>query len=164
MINKQQFSHYLPKDFDQFDCVKISPLFYLILLFVLRGYIVWLMSITNFKDRVGVIEWVYPDPLLFYTSLLSGAIGVIVLLVMSLRRPDAANWVKVCWRHIRTLLTIALCFDWLITVGAYFSDIIYQLSLVFIHGVIVMIAVVVLYSSQRININVNEFPEKLPEK
>ncbi|WP_345530678.1 DUF2919 family protein [Thalassotalea piscium] len=163
MNNKHRFAHYLPSDFDQFDCVKLSKIFYLLLLIILRGYIVWIMSITNFKDRVSVIEWVYPEPILFYTSLISGIIGLFVLLIISLRRPDAPNWIKKCWYNIRHFFAVALCFDWLVNLAAYFYDILYALPLIIIYGVFVVIALIVLYSNTRIKINVEEFPEKLPD-
>ncbi|GHF01808.1 DUF2919 family protein [Thalassotalea profundi] len=163
MNNRQRFARYMPNDFDQFDCVKISKFFYLFLVFILRGYIVWIMSVTNFNDRVGVIEWVYPDPILFYTSLLSGVVGLFVVLIMSLRRPDAQSWVKKCWQNIRAFLAVALCFDWIIILGAYFYGILYELPVIIIHGVFVMIAIVILYSNKRIQINIEEFPEKLPD-
>lgn len=163
MDNRQRFAQFMPNDFDQFDCVKLSKFFYLLLVFILRGYIVWIMSVTNFNDRVGVIEWVYPDPLLFYTSLVSGFIGLFVLLIMSLRRPDAPVWVKKCWQHIRAFLAVALCFDWIVNLVAYFYDILYQLPVVIIHGLLVIIALFFLYSNKRLQINVEEFPEKLPD-
>ncbi|MGB1199047.1 MAG: DUF2919 family protein [Thalassotalea sp.] len=163
MNNPHRFSQLSPNDFDQFDCVKMSKWFYLLLLILLRGYIVWLMSVTNFKDRVGVIEWAYPEPILFYTSLLSGVIGLFVLLIMSLRRPNAANWIKSCWRKIRVLLAFALCFDWLINVGAYYYGIIYQPQIILFHGLLVLLALILLFTNQRIKINIDEFPEKLPE-
>ena len=53
MNNRQRFAQYMPNDFDQFDCVKISWLFYLFLVFILRGYIVWIMSVTNFNNKVS---------------------------------------------------------------------------------------------------------------
>lgn len=163
MNNRQRFAQYMPNDFDQFDCVKLSKYFYLLLVFILRGYLVWIMSVTNFNDRVGIIEWVYPDPLLFYTSLLSGIIGIFVLFIMSLRRPDASPWVKKCWRNIREFLAVALCFDWVINLGAYFYDILYEVPVIIAHGVFVVLALMILYSNKRLQINIEEFPEKLPD-
>ncbi|XQW86372.1 DUF2919 family protein [Thalassotalea piscium] len=163
MNNKQRFAQYQPSDFDQFDCVKMSKYFYLLLTLILRGYIVWIMSVTNFNNKVGVIEWIYPDPLLFYISLLSGIIGLFVVLIMSMRRPDAPNWVKKCWRNIREFFVVALCFDWIVNVGAYFYDILYTLPLIILHGGLVIVALFFLYTNQRIQINIEEFPEKLPE-
>lgn len=68
------YRRYSVEDFDKFDCLKLSKLFYLVLLFVLRGYLVWLMSVTNMRDRVGLMQWLYPEMNLFLLSLFSGAI------------------------------------------------------------------------------------------
>ena len=60
------YQTYSIEDFDKFDCVKLSKVFYLVLLFVLRGYLVWLISVTNMKDRVVTMQWIYPETRLFF--------------------------------------------------------------------------------------------------
>jgi len=157
------YANYNIKDFDSFDCVKLSKGIYLSLLFVLRGYIAWIMSITNMRDKTAIIQWLYPDPALFYLSLTSGVVGLYLLLIISLRRPDAANWIKTSWRHYKSIIIVALLVDLIIEFLAYWF---WQLSSISTLGIHVSIAVVIIYvtlKSKRIRINVAEFPEKLPE-
>jgi hypothetical protein len=163
--NVQNAYHkYSVQDFDSYDCLKLSKRFYLALLFILRGYIVWLLSVTNMRDRVSIIQWIYPDTSLFYLSLLSGAVGLFILLVISLRRPDAYLWVRLSWQHSRVIIVLALLFDFIIHVIGYFY---WQLSSVpwlISQGFITMLLIAMCYSSERLNINLKEFPQKLPEK
>lgn len=158
------YQHYSVEDFDSFDCLKLSKRFYLILLFILRGYLVWIMSVTNMRDRVSFIAWIYPDTRLFYLSLLSGAIGLFVVLTISLRRPEAPSWVKYTWRHCRAILMAALLFDLLTHAIAYFYWHLFSLQWIIIQVIVTIILIVLCYSSERFKINLAEFPQKMPEK
>ena len=93
------YANYGPRDFDKFDCLKLSLVLYVMLAFVLRGYLVWLMSVTNMRDRVSILQLAYPQTSLFYLSLLAGAIGLFVVLLICLRKPNGPAWVKKCWPY-----------------------------------------------------------------
>jgi len=158
------YQHYSVEDFDSYDCLKLSKRFYLVLIFILRGYMVWLMSVTNMRDRVSIISWIYPETSLFYLSLISGAIGLFVVLIISLRRPGAARWVQLSWQHCRTILTIALLFDLLTHVIAYFFWQLFSLEWIIMQTIISIALISLCYTSERFKINLEEFPQQMPEK
>ncbi|MFD2166931.1 DUF2919 family protein [Thalassotalea euphylliae] len=158
------FSRYSVKDFDNFDCVKLSKTIYLALAFLLRGYLVWLMSVTNMQDRVGVISWIYPDPELFYLNLASGFMGVILVFVISLRRPNASHWVKRVWPHTRTLIAIACLLDIGVLTGAYLLLQLGDMTSLLLQAVVALFCVAMCYFSKRLAYNLQEFPEPVPEK
>jgi len=161
---RNRFANYSVNDFDKFDCLKLSKGIYLTLLYVLRAYIVWIISVTNMRDKVGIIQWLYPQPDLFYLSLFSGAVGLYLLLIVSLRRPDASNWVKTSWRNYRKIVMFALFFDLVVSaVGLLLWQLI-SLKLLIIHSAIAVMIIYFSYTSDRIALNIEEFPEKLPEK
>ncbi|WP_440874235.1 DUF2919 family protein [Thalassotalea sp. PLHSN55] len=158
------YKNYSLNDFDKFDCLKLSIGVYLLLIYLLRGYIVWLMSVTNLNDRVATIAWVYPETSLFYLSLVSGTFGLFFVFVLSLRRPDAHKWVQYCWRRARSLLVIALVFDCAVNIIAFqFWQLLPLNQLI---GQIVLSVLFVMFCllSTRFRINSHEFPTKLPEK
>lgn len=159
-----KYQDYSVNDFDKFDCLKLSKRFYLALIFILRGYLVWLMSVTNMRDRVATIEWLYPEKNLFFLSLASGVLGLFVVLILSLRKPDAPTWVKTCWPHCRAILVIALLFDLLINLIAFYVWQLQSISWLITQGVIVVTLITVCFTSKRIQLNLAEFPETLPEK
>lgn len=160
----KQYQEYSIEDFDKFDCLKLSKRFYLVLLFVLRGYLVWLMSVTNMKDRVATMQWIYPETNLFFLSLASGVIGLFVVVIISLRRPNSANWVKVIWPYCRTMLVMALIFDFSINlIGFFYWQLTSMLWLV-CQGLIVSALIALCFTSKRMQINLIEFPQALPEK
>jgi len=158
------YKNYSIKDFDSFDCLKLSKYFYLILLFVLRGYIIWLISVTNMRDRVGLMEWVYPEMNLFLLSLVSGTLGLFVVFLMSLRRPGAPAWVQRSWRHCRTFLVIALLFDLIINGLAVLYWQLLPLYWLIGQALIVSVLISLSYTSERLSLNLTEFPQNLPKK
>jgi len=160
----KKYKQYSVEDFDNYDCLKLSKRFYLVLLFVLRGYIVWLMSVTNMRDRISIISWIYPETSLFYLSLLSGILGLFVVLIISLRRPEAANWIQVSWQHSRKLLIAALLFDLLTHCIGFFYWQLISIEWIIMQVIITITLIVLCYNSERFTINLTEFPEKIPEK
>ncbi|MBL0711531.1 MAG: DUF2919 domain-containing protein [Colwellia sp.] len=158
------YRHYSIQDFDSYDCLKLSKYFYLALVFILRGYIVWLMSVTNMRDRVSIIQWVYPDTSLFYLSLLSGAIGLYILLVISLRRPDARSWIQVSWQYTRVIIMLALLFDLLTHLVGYLYWQLSSTSWLITQAIITIVLIFMCYNNERFNVNLKEFPQKSPEK
>lgn len=158
------YQKYSVQDFDSYDCLKLSKRFYLALLFILRGYIVWLLSVTNMRDRVSIIQWVYPETSLFYLSLLSGAVGLFILLIISLRRPDAYLWVRLSWQYSRVCIVLALFFDFFIHIIGYFYWQLSSMPWLISQGFITTLLIVMCYSSERLSLNLKEFPQKMPEK
>jgi len=162
-IRSNKYRQYSVQDFDSYDCLKLSKRFYLALLFILRGYIVWLLSVTNMRDRVSTMQWIYPDSSLFYLSLFTGSVGLFVLLIISLRRPEPYRWVRACWPKSRIIMVIALLFDLAIHVIALWYWQLSSITWLLAQTVITMMFIILCYSSERLTINLQEFPEKLPE-
>jgi hypothetical protein len=115
------------------------------------------------QDRVSTIQMMFPETSMFYLSLISGAIGLFMVLVIGLRKPEAPHWIKICWRHSRKFLVVALCFDLLISSIGFFYWQIISLNLLLSYAVVTIILIGFLYKSQRVRLNISEFPEKLPE-
>ncbi len=160
----QEFQHYTPSDFDKYDCVKISKVFYLALIYLLRAYLAWVMSVTNMQDKEGILQILYPEPHLFYLNLVSGALGLFLLVVLSLRRPEPAKWVMSVWPKSRMLLIIALCFDLMVSFYGYWYLNLVSESLIFIQVILASVIVIMCFKSKRLAINLSEFPEPIPEK
>lgn len=158
------YSNLTPRDFDRYDCVRLSKGIYLTLLFILRGYVTWIVSVTNVQDRTSTIAFIYPNPKLFYLSLASGAIGLFVAVVLALRKPEAASWVKWCSQHLRDILVVALMFDLIVNIAAYYWWGMQSITWLLINLAFVGCAIWFLFTNKRVKINIQEFPEKLPEK
>jgi uncharacterized membrane protein len=157
------YKNYSVEDFDKYNCLKISITIYLVLLFVLRGYFVWIMSVTNMRDRIAIIEFVYPDTSLFFLSLFSGALGLIVVVLLSLRRPNANAWVQKLWPYCRVIMVTALMFDLVVSIVAYSYWQLLSITWLLIQVSIVISLITLCAKSQSLAINLREFPVLLVE-
>ncbi|WP_448246608.1 DUF2919 family protein [Thalassotalea agariperforans] len=160
----QDYLNYTINDFDNFDCLKLSKGIYLLLLFILRGYVVWLISVANMQDHTSFLALVFPDTSLFYLSLFSGSIGLLVLLLISLRRPNAATWVQALWPHSNYLFIAALLFDFFVTLYAYYIELFSSYYWLLAQLTCVLLFSVYCVCSKRLAINLREFPKPLPDK
>lgn len=161
--HSSDYKNYSVQDFDKYNCLKVSLSIYLVLLFVLRGYIVWIMSVTNMRDRVAIIQFIYPDTSLFLLSLLSGALGLIVVVLLSFRRPNAASWVQKSWPYCRLIMVTALVFDLAVNIIAYSYWQLLSINWLLIQTSIVTSLIVLCFKSQSLAINLREFPVLLVE-
>jgi hypothetical protein len=87
-----------------------------------------------------------------------------IVLILSLRRPKAQTWVRICWRKCKVLLIAALTFDLFIGILGYFIWQLQSITWLLIHCSLVIPAIVYILFSKRFTINIAEFPEALPEK
>ena len=155
------YANYGPRDFDKFDCLKLSLVLYAMLAFLLRGYLVWLMSVTNMRDRVSILQLAYPQTSLFYLSLFAGAIGLFVVLLICLRKPNGPAWVKKCWPYTRLLLIGALLFDLSVNLVGYFYWQLQSTEWLMAEVGIIVLLIGLAYRNQRFSINLIEFPTPL---
>ena len=153
------YAHLSPRDFDKYNCVRVSLGLYFILAFILRGYLVWIMSVTNLNDTVSFLAWIYPEKYLFYLSLFSGCLGWFIVLLLSLRRPDAPCWVKKTWQHCHWILIAALIFDLTCSVWGVILAHKITSTTVLIHAIIVLVCIIYIIKNQRFKLNLREFPE-----
>jgi uncharacterized membrane protein len=157
------YKNYSVEDFDKYNCIKISMSIYLVLIFVLRGYLVWIISVTNMRDRVAIIQFVYPDTSLFFLSLFSGALGLVIVVLLSLRRPNAATWVQNLWPYCRQIMVTALVFDLVVSIMAYSYWQLLSMNWLLIQMSIVISLIFLCFKSRSLNINLREFPVLLAE-
>ncbi len=160
----KRYAHYSVNDFDKYDCLKLSKVAYFVILFVMRAYIVWLISLSNFQDRTSIISIIYPEKQVFYLNLISGMLGLLLLAIVSLRRANAPSWVKTLWPHFRTLLVVALIFDFIVNVVAFFYWQLTSQTWLFIQLAITVYLIYKCIKNKRLSLNLKEFPEPLPEK
>lgn len=116
------------------------------------------------RDRVSIISWVYPETSLFYLSLISGTVGLFVVLIISLRRPEAPLWIQVSWQHSRKILIAALLFDLLTHCIGFFYWQLISVDWLIMQAILTVTLIVLCYNSERFDINLSEFPQKIPEK
>ena len=139
---------------------------WLIFLFLLRAYVVLILSIVNMRDRTGLIDLVYPDRLTMSLGALAGIPAALLVYAWIKRMPGAPQYVRNIWGKGRAFLAISALLNvcvvfvplWMGTVHAIAPGDWVQFS-------IALLIVIVVYSSSYIRDCFNDFPsENVPDK
>ncbi len=102
MAEKYPFSAY-----DKYLCLKPDVSIWLILAFLLRPYVVVLLSIANRKDAAGLINLVYSDRIAMILAAIAAIPAIFVVYAFIKRVPDAPDKVRWIWQYGRELLLVA---------------------------------------------------------
>lgn len=117
MLNTQKKLLYLPSDYDNNFALKLNLTAWIIIAYIMRHFVVYIASVSNRKDRFGLLNMLYPD----HTWALIGAIAsipTIVLLIAWVKRtPHAGRIIRHIWQLGRGLLTASL----LLNIAALFA-------------------------------------------
>lgn len=105
-------------DFDKYMCLSLGTVAWVVILFLMRPYVVLLVSVTNRSNRMEFIELVYPDRLWLAIDTVAALPAVILVAVTFLRRPNAASWVKALWKKGRTLLLASAVLNAIVAMAA----------------------------------------------
>jgi len=94
------------------DGVPRQPLgLLLVLLFLLRGYAAWIVSLTFSDDRSKLLGFFYTTAEQFGLALIVGLPALLVLLLSVMMRPNCADWLLRCWQRVQLLLVSAWVLD-----------------------------------------------------
>lgn len=99
------------QDFDFEGRLKIPLGFYLGILYLLRGFIIWIISLTYSDDRSLLIGLIYSNVSLFALTILTGAPALITFFIFSLKKQREKAWYKSIWSLQSKMLLIALFTD-----------------------------------------------------
>jgi len=147
-------------NYDKYLCLKPNPVMWLIFIFLMKPYIVAILSVVNRRDKTGLIDMVYSDR----TALALGAVAAVpvALLVYALmkRKPGATQFVKSVWARGRMLLVVSA----LASVGVVFFPPLagsarHLTDNAWIQIAIAAVIVVIVFRSSYIRDCFNDFPE-----
>jgi hypothetical protein len=97
--------------------------FYLALAFLMRGYLMWIISLTFADDRSLLLSLLYPSVKGFFVSLIIGAVGLGCFVLFSLKRFAATRLYQTLWRQQWLLIGVALTVDLAVQVSSGLSHI-----------------------------------------
>ncbi len=93
--------------YDKYLCLKPDFSIWLVLAFLLRPYVVVVLSIANRADRLGLIKLVYSDHLAMTLAAIAAVPAIFVVYAFIKRAPDAPDKVQWIWQHGRELLLVS---------------------------------------------------------
>ena len=86
-----------------------------IFLFLLRPYLILIFSFANMRDRMALIELLYPDRLMMSLGAFAGIPAALLIYAWSRREPNASDFVKNLWRKGRGLLIVSTTLNGFLT-------------------------------------------------
>lgn len=92
------------RDYDKHGCLKLPWTLYISLAYLLKGYVIWIVSLSYRENPVALLNIFYPNHNDFYHSLIIGLPAVISLGVVSFRRVKVLTILAWSWSNIRWLL------------------------------------------------------------
>lgn len=104
MSSKYPFSAYDKK----YLCLNMSTGMWLVLAFLLRPYVIMIMSLANRRDRMGLINMFYADRFGMVLGALAAVPALLLIYAWFKRKPDAPDRVRWLWRHGRVLLIASI--------------------------------------------------------
>ena len=95
------------RDYDKHGCLKPPVWLYLALAFLLRSYVIWIISLSFRQDSTRLLSLFYPDKHSFMLELIVALPAVIAAALASLRRIDMPGWLQLGWHKIRAVVFFA---------------------------------------------------------
>lgn len=99
------------QDFDFDGKVKIPVGFYLGLVYLLRGYVIWVISLSYRDDPALLLSLIYPSQSLFLFTLYTGLPAIITFTFFALKKQRDKSWYKSIWSRQKWLLILTLIVD-----------------------------------------------------
>ncbi|MCL1123244.1 DUF2919 domain-containing protein [Shewanella surugensis] len=91
----------------------IKPPIYLygMLIFIARGWCIWIASLTQASDRAGLVTLIYPQKADFIMSLIAGLGAVLIYFLVIAERKRKPEWLRGLFCQIKVLLLGLLILD-----------------------------------------------------
>jgi len=103
--------NYSFSNYDKHLCLVPDFNMWFIFLFLIRPYVVLVISLANRNDRMGLINLLYTDKLMLSLGALAGIPALLVVYSLIKRDPDASDYIKKIWHKGRLLLGVSAFFN-----------------------------------------------------
>ncbi len=146
--------------YDKNLCLKPNVTIWLVTLFLLRAYIILILSVVNMKDRTGLIDLFYPDRLAMSLAALAGIPAALFVYAWIKRKPGAPRHVRTIWGKGRAFLVVsALLSACVIFVPLWMGKVHAIYPRDWVQFAITVLIVIAVYSSSYIRDCFNDFPD-----
>lgn len=95
------------RDYDKYGCIKLPLLLYVALAYLLKGYVIWVVSLSYRENPAALLNTFFPSRNDFYHALILALPAVFCAVVFSIRRVNMPSVVKWLWHKIRYLLVLS---------------------------------------------------------
>lgn len=97
--------------YDKYLCLKLDATLWVTFIFLLRPFVVLVLSIANRKDRMAMINLFYSDRFAMILAAIAAIPAVFVFFAYLKRSPEASERLRWLWLNGRTLLLLSLALN-----------------------------------------------------
>jgi len=141
--------------------LKVSPTLWLAVIFLLRPYVIMVLSFANRRDPMALLEMFYADRQPMVVASIA-ALPVILFLVAYMKRSKAENvsWAKRLWHRGRELLMVSAVLNVFVVFFPYLVDPHHKMTLVGVTQLLITLFVVLfLARSKRVKDTFADYPK-----
>lgn len=155
---------YSINNYDKYICLKINDTLWIILLFLLRPYLVTLVSILNRKDKTAIINMVYADKMALWWGLVVGIPAALVIYASVRRKPGASAFSRALWHRGRELLAASAILNVAVVFVPVWTGAVYKVSIAGWAQLVVSLGIVAtLYTSHYIRDCFSDYPTEVED-
>ncbi|OIQ48346.1 MAG: hypothetical protein BM565_02010 [Gammaproteobacteria bacterium MedPE] len=92
------------RDYDKHGCIKLPLMLFLSLAYLIKGYVIWIVSLSYRKDPSVLLNIFYPSRADFYHALMIAIPAIFCVAIFSFRRIGMPAFFESLWYKIRGLL------------------------------------------------------------
>ena len=156
-MRKYPFSAY-----DKYLCLRPDFMLWLTFIFLLRPYVVTVLSIANRKDKTGLINMMFEDKSVMVLAALAAIPAAMVLYAYFKRKPEGSERVRKIWRYGRHLLAISTLLNLGIVYVPYLTGMVHEITLAgWIQSGICVLILFYLFAEERAIDTFADFPKQL---
>ncbi len=124
---------------------------YLMLVFIARGWCIFIASLTQASDRAGLVALFYPQKADFIMALIAGGGALLLYAFIIAERKRSPTWIRPVFNQLKWLLLLLLLLDGILLVERSInSHYLYSWSMG-LDGLILFWSFIYLFKSKRLS-------------
>lgn len=154
---------YSISDYDKQLTLKVELGLWLTMLFLLRPFVIPILSIVNINDRMELINFVYPDKLDMVLTTIAAIPAGFVIYAFINKKSEASDFIRKVWRNGRYILIVSAVMNIAIIFVPLLLEVKHKIDMISWLQLTVSAAIIVyLRFSQRVRDTFLDFPESQP--
>ena len=147
-------------EYDEYLCLRVSPVMWIATLFLFRAYLIALLSVVNFNDRLVLINMFYSNHMQLSLGALAGIPVFVVLYAWKNRKPGASMRARWIWRNGRSFLAASAILNIMVIFLPILTGISHSVDGVEQAQIALCVAVLIfLFVSKRVSDTFSDFPK-----
>lgn len=156
---------YPVSEYDSHFSLKVNLSTWGALLFLARPFVILLISIANRRDKMGLMNFFYHDPIAMTIDIFAALPALLVIFAWVRRLPAASDPIRWIWSHGRSLLLLAT----LINIASVFLPLAWnpnvRMQIPELSKLAICVAILfMLVKSKRIKDTFDDFPPPVKKK